>query len=134
VFKDRFSRGSGSFSSVVDRLPPTPLIAEMGPAAPHTPKELADYKLYVVNKLVEQSANPDPKLSYPAIKSLGEIDGVDAFKRRSEVTVQVKPIDEVEKDLLARLEKLERLTQNAKSEEVIDVEAIDADSREDTEA
>jgi hypothetical protein len=81
-------------------------------------KELADYKLYVVNKLVEQSANPDPKLSYPAIKSL----------------VQVKPIDEVEKDLLARLEKLERLTQNAKSEEVIDVEAIDADSREDTEA
>ena len=97
-------------------------------------KELADYKLYVVNKLVEQSANPDPKLSYPAIKSLGEIDGVDAFKRRSEVTVQVKPIDEVEKDLLARLEKLERLTQNAKSEEVIDVEAIDADSREDTEA
>jgi hypothetical protein len=90
--------------------------------------------LYVVNKLVEQSANPDPKLSYPAIKSLGEIDGVDAFKRRSEVTVQVKPIDEVEKDLLARLEKLERLTQNAKSEEVIDVEAIDADSREDTEA
>ena len=97
-------------------------------------KELADYKLYVVNKLVEQSANPDPKLSYPAIKSLGEIDGVDAFKRRSEVTVQVKPIDEVEKDLLARLEKLEKLTQNAKSEEVIDVEAIDADSREDTEA
>jgi hypothetical protein len=97
-------------------------------------KELADYKLYVVNKLVEQSANPDPKLSYPAIKSLGEVDGVDAFKRRSEVTVQIKPIDEVEKDLLARLEKLERLTQNAKSEEVIDVEAIDADSREDSKA
>ena len=97
-------------------------------------KELADYKLYVVNKLVEQSANPDPKFALPAIKALGEIDGVDAFKRRSEVTVQVKPIDEVEKDLLARLEKLEKLTQNAKSEEVIDVEAIDADSREDSEA
>ena len=97
-------------------------------------KELADYKLYVVNKLVEQSANPDPKYALPAIKALGEIDGVDAFKRRSEVTVQVKPIDEVEKDLLARLEKLEQLTQNSKSEEVIDVEAIDADSREDSEA
>ena len=37
MFKDRFDRGSGSFSGVVDRLPPTPLIAEMGPAAPHTP-------------------------------------------------------------------------------------------------
>jgi hypothetical protein len=97
-------------------------------------KELADYKLYVVNKLVEQSANPDPKFALPAIKALGEIDGVDAFKRRSEVTVKVKPIDEVEKDLLARLDKLERLTNSGKSEEVIDVEAIDADPREDSEA
>ena len=97
-------------------------------------KELADYKLYVVNKLVEQSANPDPKYSIQAVKALGEVDGVDAFKRRSEVTVKVKPIDEVEKDLLARLEKLERLTNPGKSEEVIDVEAIDADPREDSEA
>ena len=97
-------------------------------------KELADYKLYVVNKLVEQSANPDPKYSLQAVKALGEVDGVDAFKRRSEVTVKVKPIDEVEKDLLARLDKLERLTNPGKSEEVIDVEAIDADPREDSEA
>ena len=97
-------------------------------------KEMADYKLYVVNKLVEQSSNPDPKHAFPALKALGEVDGVDAFKRRSEVTVKLKPIDEVEKDLLARLEKLERLTGNGKSDEVIDVEAIDADSREDTEA
>jgi len=97
-------------------------------------KELADYKLYVVNKLVEQSANPDPKYSIQAVKALGEVDGVDAFKRRSEVTVKVKPIDEVEKDLLARLDKLERLTNPGKSEEVIDVEAIDADPREDSEA
>jgi len=97
-------------------------------------KELADYKLYVVNKLVEQSTNPDPKYSIQAVKALGEVDGVDAFKRRSEVTVKVKPIDEVEKDLLARLDKLERLTNSGKSEEVIDVEAIDADPREDSEA
>jgi hypothetical protein len=97
-------------------------------------KELADYKLYVVNKLVEQSANPDPKLSYPAIKALGEVDGVDAFKKRTETTIKIKPIDEVEKDLLERLEKLERLTERAKSQDVIDVEATDADSREDTEA
>ena len=97
-------------------------------------KELADYKLYVVNKLVEQSANPDPKLSYPAIKALGEVDGVDAFKKRTETTIKIKPIDEVEKDLLERLEKLERLTERAKSQDVIDVEATNADSREDTEA
>lgn len=97
-------------------------------------KELADYKLYVVNKLVEQSANPDPKYSIQAVKALGEIDGVDAFKKRTETIIKIKPIDEVEKDLLERLEKLERLTERAKPQDVIDVEATDADSREDTEA
>ena len=97
-------------------------------------KELADYKLYVVSKLVEQSANPDPKYAIQAVKALGEVDGVDAFKKRTETTIKVKPIDEVEKDLLERLEKLERLTERAKPQDVIDVEATDADSREDTEA
>jgi len=94
-------------------------------------KDLADYKLYVVNKLVEQSANPDPKYALPAIKSLGEIDGVDAFKKRSEVTVQHKSVEEVEKSLLEKLEKLERLTSKGKKEEVIDVEATDAQPAED---
>ena len=97
-------------------------------------KDLADYKLYVVNKLVEQSANPDPKYSLPAIKALGEVDGVDAFKKRSEVTVQVKPLDQVEKDLLAKLEKLERMTIRSQAQDIIDVDTQDVDSREDTEA
>lgn len=94
-------------------------------------KDLADYKLYVVNKLVEQSANPDPKYALPAIKSLGEIDGVDAFKKRSEVTVQHKSVEEIEKSLLEKLEKLERLTSKGKKGEVIDVEATDAQPAED---
>ena len=96
-------------------------------------KDLADYKLYVVNKLVEQSANPDPKHSFPAIKALGEVDGVDAFKKRSELTVQVKPLDQVEKDLLAKLEKLERLTNLSPAQDIVDVETTNVDSREDTE-
>ena len=37
VFKDRFGRGSGSFFWRGGQATPTPLIAEMGPAAPHTP-------------------------------------------------------------------------------------------------
>jgi hypothetical protein len=97
-------------------------------------KDLADYKLYVVNKLVEQSANPDPKYALPAIKALGEVDGVDAFKKRSEVTVQVKSLDQVEKDLLAKLEKLERLTNRSQAQDIVDVETTDANPREDTEA
>lgn len=94
-------------------------------------KDLADYKLYVVNKLVEQSANPDPKYALPAIKALGEVDGVDAFKKRAEVTVQHKSVEEVEKSLAQKLEKLERLTQRDKKGEVIDVEAVDAEPTED---
>ena len=94
-------------------------------------KDLADYKIYVVNKLVEQSANPDPKYALPAIKALGEIDGVDAFKKRSEVTVQHKSVEEVEKSLLEKLEKLEKLTSKDKKGEVIDVEATDAQPAED---
>ena len=94
-------------------------------------KDFADYKLYVVNKLVEHSANPDPKFALPAIKALGEVDGVDAFKKRSEVTIQQKSAEEVEQSLLAKLEKLEKLTGVAKKRDVIDVETVDADARAD---
>jgi len=69
-----------------------------------------------------------------AYKALGEVDGVDAFKKRSEVTVQVKSLDQVEKDLLAKLEKLERLTNRSQAQDIVDVETTDADPREDTEA
>jgi len=94
-------------------------------------KDLADYKLYVVNKLVEQSANPDPKYALPAIKALGEVDGVDAFKKRAEVTVQHKSVEEVEKSLAQKLEKLERLAQKDRKGDVIDVETVDAEPSED---
>jgi Ser-tRNA(Ala) deacylase AlaX len=94
-------------------------------------KDLADYKLYVVNKLVEQSANPDPKYAFPAIKALGEVDGVDAFKKRSEVTVQHKSAEEVEKSLMEKLEKLERLTSKQKKIEVVDVEDVDVNPTKD---
>lgn len=92
-------------------------------------KDLADYKLYVVNKLVEQSSNPDPKYAIPAIKALGEVDGVDAFKKRTEVTIQQKSAEEVESALLEKLTKLEKLMGRDKSRDVIDVETINADSR-----
>lgn len=89
-------------------------------------KDLAEYKLYVVNKLVEQSANPDPKYSLPAIKALGEVDGVDAFKKRAEITVQHKSVEEVEKSLMQKLDKLERLAAANRKRGVTDVEDVNA--------
>jgi predicted transcriptional regulator len=71
-------------------------------------EELSDLKLYVVNKLVHEIEHAkDSKARLTAIKSLGEVDGVDAFKKRSEMTVKIMPIEEVEKELLKTLEDIE---------------------------
>jgi hypothetical protein len=78
--------------------------------------ELSDLKLYVVNKLVLEIENAkDAKTRVAALSKLGEIDGVDAFKKRSEVTHKILSIEEVEKELLDTLGSLEN--------KVIDVEA-----------
>ena len=70
--------------------------------------DLAELKLYVVNKLVYEVENADnSKTRIAALSKLGEVDGVDAFKKRSEVTHQIKPIEEVEKELLQVLEGVE---------------------------
>lgn len=63
--------------------------------------DLSEYKNYVINKYVyEIEHSDDPKLRLQAVTKLGEVDGVDAFKKRTEITHVVKPIEEVEKELL----------------------------------
>ena len=70
--------------------------------------ELSELKLYVVNKLVheiEHATSSKERIS--ALTALGNIDGVDAFKKRTEMTINVKPIHEVETELLTILENVE---------------------------
>jgi hypothetical protein len=70
--------------------------------------ELSDLKMYVVNKLiheVEHAKTSKDRLT--ALKNLGEVDGVDAFKRRSETTIKVQPIEEVERELITLLEGID---------------------------
>lgn len=79
-------------------------------------EELSDLKMYVVNRLVmEIEQAKDAKTRVAALSKLGEIDGVDAFKKRSEVTHKIMSIEEVEKELLETLNKLE--------DKAIDIEA-----------
>jgi hypothetical protein len=81
--------------------------------------DLAELKMYVVNKLVaEVESAKDAKARISALTKLGEIDGVDAFKKRSEVTMKVQTIEEVEKELLETLTNLEK--------RVIDVEFVES--------
>ena len=75
-------------------------------------RELVDLKKYVVNKLLLETDSQDPKIRLGAIKALGEVDGVDAFKKRSEITVKHKTLDEVEEELLETLQRLEKRTIN----------------------
>jgi len=71
-------------------------------------KELSDLKLYVVNKLFESVEQADDlKTRVTALKALGEVEGIDAFKKRSEVTHIIKPIEEVERELMSVLEGIE---------------------------
>jgi hypothetical protein len=70
--------------------------------------DLSELKLFVLNNLVKEYAtSDDPKLRTQILTKIGEVDGVDAFKKRSEVTHVVKPIEEVEKELLTILEGVE---------------------------
>ena len=50
-------------------------------------KDLADLKLFVVNKLVEIVHHQDVNIKeqITALRSIGEVDGIDAFKKKTEV-------------------------------------------------
>tara|TARA_R100000541_G_scaffold54139_1_gene62552 strand:+ start:250 stop:867 length:618 start_codon:yes stop_codon:yes gene_type:complete len=70
-------------------------------------EELADLKLFVVNnfvQLVAMAQNDRDKIS--ALRAIGEIDGVDAFKKKTEITHITKSGDELEKELLETIEQL----------------------------
>ena len=63
-------------------------------------KDYAEIKNYIVNKLmIEAEVSKDGRTRIAALTKLGEVDGVDAFKKRTETTITIKPIEEVENEL-----------------------------------
>lgn len=81
--------------------------------------DLAELKMYVVNKLVYEVENAgDVKSRLVALKALGEVDGVDAFKKRSEVTVKVQSMEEVERELLDTLSSLKHKAIDVEAKEI----------------
>lgn len=85
--------------------------------------ELSELKLYVVNKLVyEVEHAKDSKSRISALSKLGEVDGVDAFKRRTEMTLKLQSIEEVERELLTTLDNIEYyVVGEEKRNEVVEV-------------
>jgi hypothetical protein len=89
-------------------------------------KELADYKLYVVNnliKVIESTTNPKEKTT--ALRALGEVDGVDAFKKKTEVTHKMESMEEVEKELLTMLNDFKQKGLMKEPAQTIDAEVIE---------
>jgi hypothetical protein len=94
-------------------------------------RDLADLKLFVVNKLLQETEHADGKIRMQALKAIGEIDGVDAFKRRTEITHKTQSLEEVESELLDTLTKLKRLNNYGDNQPVTDVQAKEIDRDDD---
>lgn len=81
--------------------------------------DLADLKLYVVNNLIKIAETAkDDKSKLTALTKLGEVDGVDAFKKRSEMTVKHQSIEEVENELLTTLKNIKGRVIDAEYQEI----------------
>ena len=98
-------------------------------------KDLADLKLYVVNKLVEIVHHEDSNLKeqITALRSIGEVDGVDAFKKKTEVVHKMETMEEVEKELLNMLSELKQKALIKPKSDIIDAEIVEDDRDDETE-
>ena len=92
-------------------------------------EELSELKMYTVNHLVSAvEGATDIKTKIAALRALGEIDGVDAFKKRSEVTVKIQTIEEVEKELLDLIDEVENKYIDVEAKEIVQKEQNGATS------
>ena len=96
-------------------------------------KDLADLKLFVVNKLVEIVHHEDSNIKeqITALRSIGEVDGIDTFKKKTEVTHKMETMEEVEKELLNMLSELKQKALIKPKSEIIDAEIVE-DARDET--
>ena len=95
--------------------------------------DLAELKQYVVAKLVyavEHTQNVKEQIA--ALRSIGEVDGVDAFKKKSEVIHKHETMEEVEKELVTMLTELKQKVLNKREAQTVDAELVDDDRNDST--
>ena len=89
-------------------------------------KDLADIKLTVLNGLLQEATMAkSSRERITALKAVGEIDGVDAFKRKTEVTHITKSGEELERELLKTINELKGKVIH--TTEIIDIEDVEVD-------
>ena len=81
-------------------------------------------RIYVTNRLIQESADPDPKIRIRALELLGRISDVGLFTDRTEVTINHRSTTDLEAKLK---EKLQKLLGNTSAIVKTDEDVIDVD-------
>ena len=85
----------------------------------HVVDELKDLKTVVVNGLLREALTADKsKERITALRAIGDIDGVDAFKKHTEVVHTNMPLEEVERKLAALINKVQLRVSQTQTQEV----------------
>jgi len=86
--------------------------------------DLKELKTFVVNGLIKEATTADkPKERITALRAIGEVDGVDAFKKHTEVVHKNMSMDDIESRLQTLVTKLQKRL-DVKDSEVIDAEVV----------
>lgn len=73
-------------------------------------KDAVQVRHMVMNKLVQETENPDPRIRIRALEMLGKITDVGLFTERSEVTVTHRTTEDLRESLRTKLQKLKDVT------------------------
>ena len=69
-------------------------------------KSAQQLRTYVTNKLLSETANPDPRIRMKSLELLGKISDVGLFTDKTEITMRHRPTEELEQMLRERLTKV----------------------------
>jgi hypothetical protein len=69
-------------------------------------RSAAQLRTYITNKLLEETANPDPRIRLKSLELLGKVSDVGLFTDKTEITMRHKPTEELEQMLRERLTKV----------------------------
>ena len=98
------------------------MVAELG--AEDIVDDLKDLKKFVVNGLIKEATMSDKsKERITALRAIGEVDGVDAFKKHTEVVHKNMSMDDIEDRLKTLVNKLQKRLED-KEPEIIDAEIV----------
>jgi hypothetical protein len=86
--------------------------------------DLKDLKTFVINGLIKEATMSDKaKERITALRAIGEVDGVDEFKKHTEVVHKSMSMDDIETRLQTLVTKLQKRL-DVKDSEVIDAEVV----------